>query len=635
MFRLKYYSLLTFFTALVLISETTVYGGAELILAHDFRMSELREMPRSTSGFDIKYIKKSYLADNAIEWQVRLRRSASGKSILYQNVNSADFKVRFPSTKRITLHWSEGSHSHATDFRPREQKLVKSKPFKLESFGGRSSDGVMPYFNISTPEGGLIVAIGWSGDWKASFELLADGRVRITTGLKHSRFRLQAGEQLRLPSVLLMAYQGNWIDGQNQFRRLMLKHFTPTNHHPMKLMPVAASVHGQIGFNDTTEEKLKLLATDIAALKLPLDTFWLDAGWNEGGFPLGQGNPNADSKRFPHGLKPIGKELAKTEMRFLAWFEPERVMRGTWLDKEHPEWLLFPSQTPTELRYMENDGFRLLNLGNAKARRWILNSISEQIQKADVSVYRQDFNAYPAFFWHTNEPPDEVGLREIRYISGLYDLLDKLAQQHPDLILDNCASGGRRLDFEMMRRCVVLWRSDNCWDDKSYPRNAQAMTHGLSLWLPLHGLGAHTTNAVSLRSGMGTCGSFPINFQDPAAVTALRKHLKQYLKVRPLFAADFYPLTTWSNHPTGWLAFQFHDAEKNEGIVQAFCGAGTAQSYTLKLQALCPNTQYTITDWDHPKNPLKRSGLKLNRDGIRIPPSKGNQAVVFHYTAAP
>ncbi len=501
MAREKHHKLITFFVLLILIKGATGYAESELVLSRDYRMSELRKMPCSTPRLGFEFEKQVYSQSNAIEWQVRLRRSANEESILYENVNSADFKVQFPSIKGLTLHWNKGCHSKATDFQPQFEELATGKPFVLESFGGRSSDGVMPYFNIATKDGGLIVAIGWSGDWRASFESLADGRVRITTGLKYSRFRLQAGEQVRLPSVLLMGYRGDWIEGQNQFRRLMLSTFTPNNHGPMELMPVAASVHGQLGFNDTSEKKLKVLAADIAALKLPLDTFWLDAGWNEGGFPLGQGNPNADPTRFPHALGPVGKEVAKTEMRFLAWFEPERVMRGTWLDKEHPEWLFFPSLTPPNLRYMENDGFRLLNLGNAHARRWILNSISKHIHEADISVYRQDFNEYPAYFWHTNEPSDEVGLREIRYITGLYDFLDELAQRHPALILDNCASGGRRLDFEMMRRCVVLWRSDSCWDDESFPRNVQAMTHGLSHWLPLHGLGAHTTDTVALNAG--------------------------------------------------------------------------------------------------------------------------------------
>jgi len=614
----------------------TADAASELVLSRNFHVSTLREMPRSLSYSGLRFEQRDYPGESAIEWQVRLQAPQEEDSPLYEDLKSADFTVQLPSDTGVVVHWSKGSHAEITDFQPRIEALTPGKPFTLESFGGRSSDGVMPYFNLATEGGGLIIAVGWSGDWQASFESFAGGKVRITAGLKRSRFKLRPGEQVRLPSLLLMTYRGDWIDGQNQFRRLMLRKFTPKSHTPMDLMPVAASVHGQFSFNDTTEDKLTAMAASIAALKLPLDTFWLDAGWNEGGFPHGQGNPNADTARFPNGLGPVGKAVREEGMRFLAWFEPERAMRGTWMEREHPAWLFSPSSTPDHLRYMEKEGFRLLDIGNEDARNLVLNNISTHIRKAGIAVFRMDFNEYPAFFWHTDESPDEVGLREVRYINGLYAFLDELAERHPGLILDSCASGGRRLDFEMMRRSVVLWRSDSCWDDKSFPRNVQAMTHGLSHWLPLHGLGAHTTDDVSLRSGMGACASFPVDFRDPATVASLLRHLDRYMKVRPLFAANYYPLTEWSGDSTKWLAFQFHDPAKGEGIVQAFCGADASQrSHTLKLRGLDANKQYTITDWDNPTVPVKRTGSELGIVGLEISAKDVNQAVVLHYTCDP
>ena len=553
-----------------------------------------------------------YPDHGATEWQLRLQAPGAGESPLYENLKSADFEVAFPAHAAVMLHWSKGSHSEPGDFEPKTNPLVAGKPFTLESFGGRSSDGVMPYFNVASESGGLIVAIGWTGDWKASFELQESGSVRVTAGLKRTRFRLAPGEQVRLPSTLVMNYGGDWIDGQNQFRRLMLAHGTPKNHPPMTLMPVQAGVHGIFPFNETSEEKLVKLAADVAALKLPLDCYHLDAGWNEGSFPLGQGNPQADPVRFPNGLAPVGAAVRKTGMRFLAWFDPERAMRGTWMEREHPDWLLKPTGTPEGLRYQERDGFLLLDLGNPAARQWAVESVSEEITRSGLDYYRQDFNLYPAYFWHTDEKPDEIGLREIRHINGLYAFLDELARRHPKLILDNCAAGGRRLDFEMMRRCIVLWRSDSTWGDKSFPQNVQAMTHGLSHWLPLHGLGAAATDAISLRSGMGACGGFSINYRNPKAVAALREHLDRYLKVRPIFTGDFYPLTPHSLDTTSWIAWQFYRADLGEGIVQAFRRPDAmSDRLTLKLHGLVPQQRYEIENLDDGKE--IRTGEELMR----------------------
>jgi len=287
-------------------------------------------------------------------------------------------------------------------------------------------------------------------------------------------------------------------------------------------------------------------------------------------------------------------------------------MRGTWMEREHPDWLLKPTGAPEGLRYQERDGFLLLDLGNPKALQWAIESVSEEITRSGLNYYRQDFNLYPAYFWHTDEKPDEIGLREIRHINGLYDYLDELGRRHPGLILDNCAAGGRRLDFEMMRRCIVLWRSDNTWGHKTFPQNVQAMTHGLSHWLPLHGLGAAATDDLALRSGMGACGGFSINFRNPKAVAALRKHLESYLDVRPIYTGDYYPLTPHNLDKEAWIAWQFHRADLNEGVVQAFRRPEAAnETLTVKLRGLNPQQRYAIENIDAGKE--VHSGEELMR----------------------
>ncbi|MSU70411.1 MAG: hypothetical protein EXS39_06500 [Opitutaceae bacterium] len=581
------------------VSGVNSTSGVALVEVYEITPAGPATVPLRETVPGLRIESLAYPEHAATEWQVRLRGPDTGESPLYENLKSADFEVAFPVDAKVMLHWSKGSNSEPNDFEPKIEPLVAGKAFVLESFGGRSSDGAMPYFNLAGEGGGLIVAVGWTGDWRASFEQQDNGSVRVIAGLKRTRFRLAPGEEVRLPSILVMNYSGDWIAGQNQFRRLMLAHHTPTNHPPMTLMPVQAGVHGIFPFNETSEEKLVKLAADVAALNLPLDCYHLDAGWNEGGFPRGQGNPQADPARFPNGLAPVGAAVRRTGMRFLAWFEPERAMRGTWLEREHPDWLLKPTNTPVSLRYQERDGFLLLDLGNPRARQWATEAVSEEITRSGLSFYRQDFNLYPAYFWHTAEKPDEIGLREIRHINGLYDFLDELARRHPSLILDNCASGGRRLDFEMMRRCIVLWRSDSTWGDKSFPQNVQAMTHGLSHWLPLHGLGAAATDDLALRSGMGAFGGFHINYRDPRAVAALRKHLESYLKIRPSYTGEYHPLTPHTLDTSQWIAWQFHRADLGDGVVQAFRRPDAASdTLTVKLQGLDPQQRYEIENLD-------------------------------------
>ena len=166
--------------------------------------------------------------------------------------------------------------------------------------------------------------------------------------------------------------------------------------------------------------------------------------------------------------------LRRDGLGFLLWIESERVFRGTDLQRQHPDWLLGP----------QGENY-LVNLGNPAARKGITEIVSSLIREGGLSWYRQDFNTDPEGFWSNADQPDRIGITEIRYIEGLYAFWDELRQRHPGLLIDNCSSGGRRLDLETISRSVALWRSDFQCQPKFNPAGMQGQTYGISSWIPL------------------------------------------------------------------------------------------------------------------------------------------------------
>jgi alpha-galactosidase len=61
----------------------------------------------------------------------------------------------------------------------------------------------------------------------------------------------------------------------------------------------------------------------------------------------------------------------------------------------------------------------------------------------------------------------------------------------------------------------------------------------------------------------------------------LRKHLDRYLKVRPIYTGDYYPLTPHTLEKNQWIAWQFHRADLGESVVQAFRGLDPNQRYEI------------------------------------------------------
>ena len=582
----------------------------------------------SRSGFAVRCQTTRYSNFNAVEWRLDLEQTGSQPGPMLEHVNVGDFVLPVAASEALILHYSEGSHESPTDFHPLTMSLRPGETRMFAPRDGRSSDGVMPYCNLARQTGGgWILAVGWTGQWKLEFARSTNGSLRVRTGQERFHAQLRPGEQVRTPAVLVMTYEGDWLTGQNKFRQLMLAHFTPRVGGHLPELPIAAS-GAAIGFNNFSESNQLAAVDNVIARHLPVDTWWIDAGWMKGGFPEGQGNFESDPVRFPHGLRPVADRAHSDGLKFLLWFEPERVMPGTGLRGQNPARLLSPSDLPPFARYQES--WRLLNLAHPETLGWLKTNISRLIRDWDVDIYRNDCNIHPAFYWRTAEPPDRVGLTEARYITGLYAYFDFLREQHPQLLIDNCASGGRRLDFEMMRRSVVLWRSDNCWQ----PEADQCKTYGLSLWLPLQGLGSISTDPYVFRSGMGSCATYALNFYSShdAFWEPLAKLIQEQRAVRDFFAGDFYPLTAYTTNHQDLIAWQFHRPDLGKGLVQVFrrpkCSDGTAQ---FRLRGLNPETRYLVTDLSLNRT-NEFTGMELQGKGVTVSLPRTPSAAILIYT---
>ncbi|MDO8303138.1 MAG: alpha-galactosidase, partial [Sedimentisphaerales bacterium] len=403
---------------------------------------------------------------------------------------------------------------------------------------------------------------------------------------------------------------------------LILDHYSPRPGGVLVDPPVAASVHGTYCFECTSQANMTKFIEDIDANSLPVEYIWIDAGWYNLNGHGGETNAwvwvgtwEPDPVRYPNGMKPVADEAHSHGYKFLLWFEPERVTEGSWIMLNHPDWVLKANDWP------------LLNLGNPAALAWAKDHFSTMIGSIGVDCYRHDFNVFPLTAWRNNDAADRQGMNEIKHIMGLYEYFDYLQAQHPNLIIDNCASGGRRIDFEMLKRAVTLTRTDYLW----YSDSAQAMQYALSNWIPLTGLGTVSTSPYDFRSGMGSHLVTAFNNTDGSMWAPAIAQLNTLNSIRHLFRGDFYPLTGYSLENDIWIAWQYDRPDIGQGLVQAFRRPGslTATSMTFKLQGLEPAASYTVTNLDGGTS--TKTGNELMNTGlsITIPASPGSALIRY------
>lgn len=554
----------------------------------------------------------------AVEWVLKFYNSSEKNTPLIEQAEVINQSFTVDGAGTFILHRNLGSNYGKSDFQPYDDGLQEGKTFNLVQTRGRSSDmSALPFFNIEMPGSqGIVVAVGWTGSWYADILPVDKQTVSLKSGMGKMRITLYPKEEMRTPKIGLLFWKGeNRMEGHNRFRQLIMTHYSRKINGKLVEYPLSGGGFAQ--HPKGGDLVCGTLRSDfaIALVKRHLqfdivpEVFWLDAGWyrldtegEDGTWLHNVGNWTVDPVRFPDGLRPIADAVHAAGAKFLVWFEPERVRPRSEIGLAHPEWLLA----------LPDKESRVMNLGNPEALHWLTEHVTGFIKKEGIDYYRQDCNIDPLPYWNVNDKPDRIGMTQIKHIEGLYAFWDSLLVRFPNLIIDNCASGGRRLDLETTLRSAPFWSSDYLFDE---PNGHQCHTYGLNFYLPVHGRGAYSTDSYVFRSSLGATMvmNWSVAGHDSEPVEAIRRRMDDFKELRSYFYGDFYPLTDTKNF-TGdavWLAYQMHRPKEGDGFIVAFRRQDSPdESIHVQLGGLDGKALYELFYEDY--------GVRLNRSGDEL-----------------
>ena len=490
------------------------------------------------TGLELRITAKMFADFPAVEWVASFKNTGAADTPLLKEVQALDGVFALPVSGAATLHWALGGVASFDDFAPKTTRLKAGSKFALQPGDGRSSSEMLPFFNLEGDGAGVVLAVGWSGRWAAHFDSAQAGSVRVRAGMAQTSLVLHPGEAIRTPSMLALFYQGDRWRGQNLLRQFLLAHHRPQRNGRPMVAPVTCGNWG----GTRAEVHLDNIRRFIEE-RLPIEYYWIDAEWygnmtGDTSWASNVGRWNVRTNLYPQGFKPLSEALRKDGRELMLWFEPERVVAGTPWHREHRDWM-----------FDLGNGTLLFNLGNADACRFVTDFISDRIREFGLGCYRQDFNMDPLPYWQKADAPNRKGFSEIRHIEGLYAFWDGLLARDPNLIIDNCASGGRRIDLETVGRATPFWRTDG-------PRDAiahQCHTYGLLAWVPFSATSQdregddyefRSSICSSLcinwaHSGDGPCEKLPADFPFAwARRVADAVHVDSGLLLRRLLSAD-------------------------------------------------------------------------------------------------
>jgi alpha-galactosidase len=616
------------------------------------------------SGLQVRLEALEFAGSRVVEWTAYFKNEGKADAPMLEYVQALDVSFAVTGEAIPTILYSKGCGVMDT-YSLEKQPMNQLESFRMSSEGGGKTVETIPFFDVTTAGHGLIGALGWPGKWAINFSRATESAIAISAGMESTHLALHPGEEIRTPEILLLPWDGDDIDAHNVLRRHILKYHTPQYDGKPVVLPVSHLGWGGM----KTSTSLKLI-DQITKENIGFENFWMDAGWYGADRPVDEfqvfgkedwflhaGNWRVNQVPHPDGtgLRSISDAAHAKGMKFLLWFEPERAVVGTPLTMEHPDWFIGEVVTHfegnTERPLVK---FRMFDFGNPAARKYMIDSMSDLIDKQGIDVFRQDCNFALAPFWEQADKSDRQGITQIRYAVGLLEFWDGLRQRHPKLILDIVQRG----DLETISRAVDLSRADYPVSPDADPIGAQLSTEGLAYWRPHFGtlLQVKPNDTYHFRSGMAPGLAFALfnvagyPNQVGKFIPAdfpyewMRNMVAQLKLVRPYYYGDYYPLlpcsanSDCSSDPSKersaafeWAAWQFNRPEQGDGMVQAFRRDQDDEPVkTLRLRGLDAAANYEVTDLDA-KTPTMVSGSELMHRGLRVEIKEKRGAAMIIY----
>ena len=351
----------------------------------------------------------------------------------------------------------------------------------VESLTGASSNRHNPGFMLheadATESCGRVYGFNliYSGNHYASAQRSMQGLTRVMQGVNPSNFcrKLARGEVFETPEAVMTVSDAGFGGMSRQMHRFVNKHIVPAywrNRH----RPVLYNSWEGCMFHFNQH---RLLDLADRAKDLGCELFVLDDGWfgKRNDDKSGLGDYTVNTKKLPHGMEGLSKAIRKKGLQFGLWFEPESVSPDSDLYRAHPDWALTDEHPDVLGRHQ-----LLLDLTKPEVRDYIVENVSKLLDNASISYVKWDMNRHSI----------ALGEKSYDFVLGLYDVLRRIFEPRPEVLLESCSSGGNRFDLGMLCFGPQVWSSDN-----TDPISRLEIQESLSYLYPQSAFGAHVSAA--------------------------------------------------------------------------------------------------------------------------------------------
>ena len=471
-----------------------------------------------------------------------------------------------------------------------------------ENRSGRSSHEHAPYlWALSSHAGewqGEVwgVHLAWSGNSVLYAETLPSGQRYIQAGelFQPGEICVDPGETLSTPEVVGV-YSGRGLTPASWGYHHLARSLSPRPRSRPR--PVHINTWEAVYF-DHDFERLGHLA-DVAA-SVGIERFVLDDGWFGGRRHdrAGLGDWTVSADVYPDGLQPLIDRVLGLGMEFGIWVEPEMVNPDSDLYREHPQWALMTEGYEPILGRNQ----LVLDLTNNDAWQFIFERLDALLADHQISYVKWDMNRP-----HIQASNGQGKAATHAQTLAVYALFDALRKRLPDVEFESCASGGGRIDHEILKRVERVWTSDS-----NDALERQLIQRGASMLIPPEVMGSHigpprshTTHrqhSLSWRGVTALFGHLGVEWDITSADESSRLHLAYLIALHKEFRhllhhGNTVRFDTFEATAGSALAHGVYDPDRRQALVSYSQLTTPTRTIPprLRLPDLLADVQYVIS----------------------------------------
>lgn len=614
--------------------------------ACELRYAGYERMPGKYSipGLPAMYAGKENTADTLM---IRLEDPTGQISVtLYYGVmEDLDVITRAVSVKNIGKKevWLERALSTSVDFlrggyefqtfygrhvkeRTPQRVPVSHGVYSVGSTRGTSSHQQNPFLILCEKDAGeeygscYGFSLLYSGDFLGAAELDQYDQTRLVLGIHPENFswRLEPGERFWSPEAAMVYSEAGLGALSNRYHRAYRENLCRGKFKKARRPVLINSWEGV--YFDFDGKKLIHMAKEAADLGVEL--FVMDDGWfgKRDGDNSGLGDWVVNEKKLGCTLGELSGKIHDFGMKFGIWFEPECISEDSDLYRTHPDWAFrVPGKKPVRSRNQ-----LVLDFSRREVRDYIFGQMCEVLDQAQIEYLKWDFNRSISDIYSATLPAERQGETAHRYVLGLYEVLERLNQRYPDLLIEGCSGGGGRFDAGMLYYTPQIWCSD---DTDAIER--LTIQYGTSFGYPISAVGSHVSKCPNEQTGRNTpldtratvamAGTFgyelDVNEMTQEEREAVKSQIGEFKK--------YYDLIQWGNYHRltdpmkndGCHAWEFVLEDGSEALVCAIALQihPNGSVNRLKVRGLKADVLYEMDGKEYPGSALMEAGFPVPR----------------------